>query len=698
MDGVMQIDRRTLLIALVLGLFPMVHAFADEGMWLFNHPPRQLLKERYGFDATEKWLEHVQKSAVRFNSGGSGSFVSARGLTLTNHHVGADALQKLSTSERDLFKTGFYARTQAEELKCVDLELNVLMSIEDVTTRVNGAVPADADAAAAQKARQAVMNTIEEESLKQTGLRSDVVTLYQGGLYHLYRYKKYTDVRLVFAPEKDIAFFGGDPDNFEYPRFDLDICLFRVYEKDEPAKIEHYLRWSPSGVSDNELIFVAGNPGHTDRLNTVAHLDFMRDLMFPLSMDNVRRREVTLRTYSERGDENKRRAQDELFGYQNTRKARLGGLEGLQNPLVMNPKREAEHALRQKVARDPKLRAKYGEAWDQVATAIELWEHIYHEYYVLERGMAFNSELFVIARHLLRMAEETAKPNSERLREYSEAGLDSLKQQVFSEAPIYAELETIKLADSLSFLMELIGADNELVKQIMAGKSPTDRAAELVAGSRLADVKYRQELAGLSLESLGASDDPLIRLAILVDVPSRNLRKIYDEKIDETMRQAYGKIAQVGFEIEGQDTYPDATFTLRLAFGQVKGYSHLGEQLPPWTTIGGAFEHSAAHDHKEPFKLPESWRQHKNQLNLQTPFNFVSTADIIGGNSGSPVVNREAELVGLIFDGNPESLVLDFAYSDEKARAISVDSRAIIEALRKVYDAQALADELLPAK
>jgi hypothetical protein len=344
------------------------------------------------------------------------------------------------------------------------------------------------------------------------------------------------------------------------------------------------------------------------------------------------------------------------------------------------------------------LREKYGDAWDQVATAIELWEHIYHEHYVLERGMAFNTELFMIARGLLRMAEETAKPNGERLREYAEAGLDSLKQQLFSEAPIYAELETVKLADSLSFLMELVGADNDLVKQIMAGKSPTDRAAELVSGSRLADVKYRHELAGMSVEALRASDDPIMKLAVLVDGPSRDLRKIYDEKIDEPMRQAYGKIAQAGFQLEGQDTYPDATFTLRLAFGQVKGYSSLGEQLPPWTTIGGAFEHSAAHAHKEPFELPASWRDRKNQLNLQTPFNFVSTADIIGGNSGSPVVNREAEVVGLIFDGNLESLVLDFAYSDEKARAISVDSRSIVEALRKVYDAGTLADELLPAK
>ncbi len=344
--------------------------------------------------------------------------------------------------------------------------------------------------------------------------------------------------------------------------------------------------------------------------------------MFPLSLDNVRRREVTLRTYSERGIENSRQAQDELFTYQNTRKARLGGLEGLQNPLVMDPKREAEHDLRQQVADDPKLREKYGDAWDQVATAIELWEHVYHEYYVLERGMAFNTELFMIARGLLRMAEETAKPNGERLREYAEAGLDSLKQQLFSEAPIYAELETVKLADSLSFLMELVGANNDLVKQVMAGKSPSDRAAELVAGSRLADVKYRQDLAAMSLDALSRqrrSDDPS------GDSGRRaraNLRKIYDEKIDEPMRQAYGKIAQVGFQLEGQDTYPDATFTLRLAFGQVKGYNDLGEQLPPWTTIGGAFEHSASHAHKEPFELPESWRQRKSQLDLQDAVQF----------------------------------------------------------------------------
>jgi hypothetical protein len=299
---------------------------ADEGMWLFNQPPRKQLKEKYGFDPSDQWLEHLQKSAVRFNSGGSGSFVSADGLVMTNHHVGADCLQKLSTADKDLIKIGFFARSREEEVKCVDLELNVLMNIEDVTARVNAAVKPGMDPAAAQQARRAVRNTIEKESFDKTGLRSDVVTLFQGGLYHLYQYKKYTDVRLVFAPEKDIAFFGGDPDNFEYPRYDLDVCFFRAYENDQPLRPEHYLRWSKAGAIDEELIFVAGHPGRTDRLNTVAHLEFLRDRVFPQSLNLIRRREVLLRSYSDRGLENARRAQDDLFGYQNSRKARLGGL------------------------------------------------------------------------------------------------------------------------------------------------------------------------------------------------------------------------------------------------------------------------------------------------------------------------------------------------------------------------------------
>lgn len=688
-----------LLVWATLGLFvnhlaPAVSQ-ADEGMWLFNNPPRKLLKARYGFEPTDEWLTRLQRASVRFNSGGSGSFVSANGLVMTNHHVGADALQKLSGPEHNYLRDGFYAASQADELKCVDLELNVLESIEDVTKRVQDAVKG-LSAAEARSARRAAMNTIEEESLKETGLRSDVITLYHGGLYHLYRFKKYTDVRLVFAPEKSVAFFGGDADNFEYPRYDLDICFFRAYEEGKPAKVDHRLAWSKAGAKDGELIFVSGHPGRTNRLDTVAHLEFLRDRVYPLSLNVIRRREVLLRSYSERSLENARRAEDELFGYQNTRKARLGGLAGLQDPAIMADKRQRERKLQEAVRADGELQRQYGDAWDEVTASISAWSEIYDDWYLLENGAAFNAELFHIARTIVRLAEESEKPNAERLREYSEAGLESLKQQLFSEAPIYADLEMVKLADSLAMLEEMAGAEPEMVRRVMADQSPTERAAQLVQGTRLADVDVRRKLVAGGRKAVEASTDSMIKLARLVDGAARQVRKTYEEQVDETQKQAYGKIAKAQFSLYGSSQYPDATFTLRLAFGTVKGYRERGEEIAPWTTIGGAYKHADAHGDVAPFKLPKSWEEHKEDLKLDTPFNFVSTADIIGGNSGSPVVNRAGELVGIIFDGNIQSLVLDFVYSDEQARAVSVHSSAILEALRNVYHAERVVKELKP--
>lgn len=670
-----------------------VDAQADEGMWLFNAPPRKVLAEKYKFEPTDDWLLHLQRSAVRFNSGGSGSFVSADGLVMTNHHVAADALQKLSTPEKDLIKLGFHAKTHKEELKALDLELNVLMSLEDVTAKVNAAVKPEMSAADAQQARRGVMNTIEKESLDKTGQRSDVVTLYQGGRYHLYRYKKYTDVRLVFAPEHAIAFFGGDPDNFEFPRYDLDVSFFRAYENDKPVKVEHFLKWSKAGAKEDELVFVAGHPGRTSRLNTVAHLEFLRDRTFPTSLNMLRRREVLLSTYGDRSIENARRAQDDLFSYQNSRKARLGGLAGLQDPAILGKKRLEEAALRKGVESNSKLK-ETAAAWDNIAAALKTYTGFNIDYLLFENGSAFNSELFGIARTLVRLADESVKPNADRLREYRESNLESLKQQLFSEAPIHDDLETIKLADSLGMMMEMAGAEHPVVRQALDGKSPQDRAAAVILGSKLKDTAVRKKLAEGGVKAIAASDDPMIRLARVVDPASRAVRKMYEEKLEEPLRQAYAKIAQARFAVSGTEDYPDATFTLRLAFGTVKGFREEGREIPPWTTIGGTYKHSADHAHKEPFALPQSWIDAKEKLNPLTPFNFIGTPDIIGGNSGSPVVNRANELVGIIFDGNIQSLVLDFVYTDERARAVSVHSSAIVEALRKVYGATALADEL----
>jgi len=697
----MKLTRYIVLFALCAICIPF--SYADEGMWLFNNPPYKTLQDKYHFQPTAAWLEHLQKSSVRFNSGGSGSFVSADGLVMTNHHVGADCLQKISTKEKDYVKSGFEARSRSEEPKCVDLELNVLMGIEDVTTRVAGAVKSGMSTAEAEKARRAVINDIEKESRDKTGLRSNVITLYNGGQYHLYRYKRYTDVRLVFAPQKSIAFFGGDPDNFEYPRYDLDICFFRVYENDQAVHAEHFLKWSEAGAAEGDLIFVSGNPGRTERLDTVAHLEYQRDLLAPGALNLLRRHEVLLKNYSDRSSENARRAEDEFFGIQNSRKAYLGMLGGLQDPAIIDKKRAMEKTLRDAVNNDPKLRLAYGDAWDQVASTLKTLVKIRDEYNLIGYGptkgaQAFNCELFDIAMTLVRLAQESPKPNAERLREFSEAGLDSLKLQLFSEAPIYDDLETVKLADSLGLMMEVMGADNELVKKVLAGKSPRDRAAELVRGTKVKDVAIRKQLAEGGLKAIDNSNDPMIDLAKLIDAPARRIRQTFEQQVDEPQRQAYGKIANARFAVYGSSVYPDATFTLRLAFGEAKGYVEAGQEIPWATRLGGTFEHAEAHENKDPFELPAIWKERKGKLDPSTPFNFVSTADIIGGNSGSPVVNREGELVGIIFDGNLQSLVLDYIYTDQEARAVAVHSAGILEALRKVYAADRLVGELTGKK
>ncbi len=665
---------------------------ADEGMWLYNAPPKQLLKDKYNFDVTDAWLEHLQKSSVRFNSGGSGSFVSPDGLVLSNHHVGSDALYKFSDAEHNYLRDGFYARTRADEKRCLDLELNVLYSIEDVTDRVNAAVKPDMSADAAFAARRAVMAEIEKESLDKTGLRSDVVTLYQGGQYHLYRFKKYTDVRLVFAPEQQAAFFGGDPDNFEYPRYDLDICLFRAYENDKPAKVDHYLSWSTSGVSDGELVFVSGHPGRTSRQLTMTELNFLRDQQFPYVLRRLYTLEVALSAYSNRSEENARRAKDLLFSVQNSRKARDGMFAALLDPQVMDAKSANERKLRAEVAGRPDAKDILS-AWDSIDAAQKIIADHFLESALLEGGHGFSSTLFDIARTILRAVEEKPKPNGERLREYRDSNLESLEFALFSEEPLYDDFEQLRLSLGLTWLVSHKGLSDPLVQKVLAGKSPRDRSAELITGTKLKDVALRKKLYGSTPDEVKAANDPMIELARLIDADARAVRKILEAQ-NELLDQAHAKITRARFAIEGPTAYPDATFTLRLAFGVAKGYTEDGREIPFQTTIAGLYQRAAEHNFQPPFHLPKTWIDRKDKLDLTTPFNFVSTADIIGGNSGSPVVNRQGQFVGIIFDGNIQSLVLDFAFTETQARAVSVNSQAILHALEKIYDAPDLAAEL----
>ena len=498
-----------LTLALVTTMMQPNELPADEGLWLFNNPPRKLLKSKYQFDPPQAWYDHLQKSSVRFNSGGSGSFVSADGLVMTNHHVGLGALQKLSSQGKDYVKDGFYAKTLAEEFKAVDEELNVLMEIEDVTKDVKAAVTPDMSAEKAFEARRGAIAKIEADSQTKTGLRSNVVTLYQGGQYHLYRFKRYTDVRLVFAPEQQIAFYGGDPDNFAFPRYDLDMCFFRVYENGKPAKIEHYLKWSKDGVKDDELVFVSGHPGHTDRLNTVADLEYLRDIGYPFIMQRLNRLEVMLSIYSGRGEEYERKAKDLLFGVANSRKARDGGLAGLQDPGLMAKKMAEESRRYEAVARRPETKDVAG-AWDVVASVQKIRAANIKRYTMLEGGSGFNSLLFGYARTLLRAGDEYLKPNEKRLSEFGESDKQSLEQKLFSKRPIYPDFELTKLSDSLGWLCEIVGYEDPLVQKILDGKSPRERAADLINGTKMMDVAEREKLYKGGKAVVDASTDSMV--------------------------------------------------------------------------------------------------------------------------------------------------------------------------------------------
>ncbi len=678
---------------------------ADEGMWLFNAVPEERLSRDLGFVPSRAWLDHLRQSAVRFNSGGSGAFVSPDGLVLTNHHVAASSLQKLSTPETNLARDGYLARSYEEEIRCLDLELNVLRSIEDVTTRVEEAVASAKSASDALVARRAALAAIEQESLVQTGLRSDVVTLFGGGRYHLYRYKRYTDVRLVFAPDRQIAFFGGDAHNFEFPRHCLDICFFRVYEKGKPLSVRSFLPFAKNDVRRDDAVFVAGHPGHTDRGKTIAEIRSMRGRSLPFLLEWLNRREVLLQSYAEEGHVEQQRSMQDLFSVQNSRKARGGLLSALLRPNIFDRLEKAEQTLRSRWK-------KQGEEspWEKIQRAQLAIDAVAVRYNLLEGAMGFRSRFFANARTLLRLANESEKPDGDRLREYREAARTSLELRLLSDQPLYDDYETLGLADSLTFLVKQLGVDDPLVQDVLNGQSPADRASELVAGTTLGKrgvgngklvPDRRKEFYEGGIAAIDSSDDTMFTLAKLIDNESRHLRDIVEENT-EIKKQAHAELTRLRLSTASTAVAPDATFTLRLAYGKVQGVAGRASELRPWTAISDLFSKVDQEEGRVPFDPPESWQAARGALTdldlLSTPLNFLSTADIIGGNSGSPVVNDASELVGVIFDGNQDSLVLDIAYDSDRARAISVSVGAIMKSLEHVYHAEGLVAELEEAR
>ena len=666
-------------------------SLADEGMWTFDNPPLKQLKERYSFEPTRAWLDHVRLASARFNDGGSGSFVSPHGLVLTNHHVALGQLQKVSSPTQDYVKDGFYARSAAEELKCPDLEINVLVNMEDVSARVRGAVKPGMSDEAALKARKAEIASIEKESLEKTGLRSDVISLYQGGEYWLYQYKKYTDMRLVFAPEQQIAFFGGDPDNFTYPRYDIDFALFRVYENGKPVENHDYLKWNAKGASDGELVFVSGNPGSTSRDETMAQIETEKDYDLPLVRKVLNGLLDAANRYAAQGSEQARQAANTIFGIANSLKAYEGRAQGLADKNLIAKMQNDETSFRSRVASNPEWQKAYGGAWDAIAQA-----EIKHR----EMAKTFRlyglrgSRLEGIALSIVQYVAEVKKPDGERLEGYHDSQLESLRFRLFSPAPIYPGFEKAMLTAGLQLSQEGLGANDPFVKAILGSRSPNEVVTEAVEGTKLADPAVRKSLVEGGEAAVQASSDPMIVLARAVDPFDRQRIKSFEDNVESVETPAGEKIGQARFAVYGKSLYPDATFTLRLGYGAVKGYPMNGTQAPPLTTFYGLYDRAYSFGLKFPYNLPARYLERRNRLDLAGPVNFVNTCDIIGGNSGSPVINKQGELVGLIFDGNIESLVGDFVYYEVNNRAVAVHSGAIIQVLRQMYDASPLADEL----
>jgi hypothetical protein len=670
-------------------------AFADEGMWTFDNFPRATVAQRYGTNIDQAWLDRVRLATVRL-ANCTASFVSAQGLLLTNHHCVDSCLAQNSTREKSLMETGFTAATRADELRCPVQIAEVLQATEDVTAKVVAALKGLNDRDANERRRQTLVSLEQtcEDASKRSGnpLKCQAVTLYDGGQYWLYKYRRYTDVRLVFAPEDAIAAFGGDPDNFQFPRWDFDMSLLRAYENGKPADTPNHFSIDFAGPKPGDPVFVAGHPGSTDRQLTVAELKALRDRRLPQGLlrgSELRGRYIQ---FAKTGDAAERIVQDNLFGLENTIKVQRKELDALLDDSLLKTKQDDEADLQRRVAQNAALKATVsGDPWARIEAALAVEQTRWLPYVYLENGSGFSSSLFRYARLLVRAAAERPKPNADRLREYADAALPRIEQQLGAPVPLYPELERLTLSFSLERMREWLGPDDAVVRQLLTGDTPDSLAARLVDGSKLADPAVRLELWKDGQAAIDASNDPMIALAKRLDAQGRELRKWHENEVEAVVETAHEQIARARFAAFGTSVYPDATFTLRLSFGTVRGWDENGSAVEPFTRLTRLFERATG---RPPFAVPASWQAAKPTLELNTPFNVATDNDIVGGNSGSPLIGANGRIVGLVFDGNIHSISGSYWFDATRNRAVAVNAAILREGLTKVYRSRALLEEL----